>query len=107
MLFAYVVHLGAVSEYRLNIAQAQEIPLDSGVTNEVCFILGSRGLLCCYSDTITAITMCSSCSTSTLQNFNPVDLAWAQIFHIMLFYIILCPHRDVTSHLICINQNLV
>ena len=33
--------------------------------------------------------MCSSCSTSTLQNFNPVDLVFAQIFHVLLFYIIL------------------
>ena len=31
--------------------------------------------------------MCSSCSTSTLQNFNPVDLVFAQIFYILLFYI--------------------
>ena len=43
---------------------------------------------------------------STLQSFNPVDKAFAQIFHILLFYIILCPHCDVTSQLICINQNL-
>ena len=33
-----------------------------------------------------------SCSTSTLQNFNPVDSVFAQIFHILLFY--------VTGHLI-------
>ena len=46
MLFAYVVHLVGVSEYRLNAAQAQEIPLDSGATNgifhfgkvEVCYV---------------------------------------------------------------------
>ena len=50
--------------------------------------------------------MCSSYSTSTLQNFNPVDLVFAQIFHILLFYTTLCPHCDVTSNLICINQNL-
>ena len=37
---------------------------------------------------------------------NPVDLVLAQIFHILLFYITLCPQNDVTSHLICINQNL-
>ena len=31
--------------------------------------------VCCYSDIITMITIsCSSCSTSTLPNFNPVDL---------------------------------
>ena len=29
-----------------------------------------------------------------------------QKFHILLFYSILCPQRDVTSRLICINQNL-
>ena len=46
------------------------------------------------------------CSTWTLQNFNPVDLVFASIFDILLFYIILCPQCDVTSHLICINQNL-
>ena len=50
--------------------------------------------------------MCSSCSTSTLQSFNPVDLVLAQIFHILLFYITLCPQNDVTSHLICIKQNI-
>ena len=49
--------------------------------------------------------MCSSCSTSTLQNFNPVDLVLAQIFHILLFYITLCPQYDVTSNLIC-NKDL-
>ena len=53
--------------------------------------------------------MCSFCNTSTLQNFNaalqnfnPVDL----LFYILLFHIILCPHCDITSPLICINQNL-
>ena len=39
-------------------------------------------------------------------HFNPLDLVSAQVFHILLFYIMLCPHCDVTSHLICINQNL-
>ena len=47
--------------------------------------------VCFYGDFITTITMCSFCSRSTLQNFNPVDL---------------CPHCDVKSPLICINQNL-
>ena len=47
--------------------------------------------------------MCSSCSTSTLQNFNPVDLVFVQIFHILLFNIILCPQCDATSHLIGFN----
>ena len=41
---------------------------------------------CCYGDIITTITMCS---TSTLQNLNRVDLVFAAIFHILLFYIIL------------------
>ena len=50
--------------------------------------------------------MCSSCSTSILQNFNSENLVLAQIFHILLFYIILRPQCDITSHLICINQNL-
>ena len=44
--------------------------------------------------------MLSSCRTWTLQNFNPVDLLFAQIFHILLFQIILCLQCDVTSHLI-------
>ena len=30
----------------------------------------------------------------------------AQILHILLFYTTLCPNCDVTSHIICINQNL-
>ena len=30
----------------------------------------------------------------------------AMIFNIMLLCITLCPQNDVTSHLICINQNL-
>ena len=46
--------------------------------------------VCFYGDIITTITMCSFCSRSTLQNFNPVDL---------------CSHCDVKSPLICINQN--
>jgi len=50
--------------------------------------------------------MCSSCSTSTLQNFNPENLVLAQIFHILLFYSILCPQRDVAGHLICMDRNL-
>ena len=29
------------------------------------------------------IKMCSCCSTSTLQNFNPVDLVFAQIFNFL------------------------
>ena len=41
-----------------------------------------------------------------LQNFNPGDLVFAQIFHILLFCIILCQHCDVTSHLICIIHYL-
>ena len=45
--------------------------------------------------------MLSSSSTLTLQNFNPVDLVFAQIFHILLFKTIMCPQCDVTSHLIC------
>ena len=46
---------------------------------------------CCCGDIITTITMCSSYSTSTLQNFNTVDF-YAQIFHILLFHITLCLH---------------
>jgi len=49
--------------------------------------------------------MYSSCSTSTLQNFNPVDLVFAQILHILLLYIIPRPQCDVTSHPTCTNQN--
>ena len=62
--------------------------------------------VCCYGDMITTIKVCSFYITSTLQNFNPVDLAFAQIFHILLFYTTLCPDCDITSNLICINQNL-
>ena len=28
------------------------------------------------------------------------------VFHILLFYITLCPHCDIKSPLTCINQNL-
>ena len=52
------------------------------------------------------MTMCSYCNTSNLQNLKPVDFVFAQIFHILLFYTTLSPHCDVTSHVICINQNL-
>ena len=62
--------------------------------------------VCCYGDIMTTITMCSSYSTSTLLIFNPVDLVFAHIFLVLLFYIILCPHCDIISHRICINQNL-
>ena len=37
--------------------------------------------VCCYGDVIFTITMWSSHSTSTLQNFNPVDFVFAQIFY--------------------------
>ena len=60
----------------------------------------------CYGDVMTTITMCSSRSTSSLLNFNPLDLVFAQIFYILLFYIIWCPHCDVKNNLICIDQNL-
>ena len=49
--------------------------------------------------------MCRCCSTSTLPNFNPVDLVFAQILHI-LFYTTLCSCFDVASYLVCIIQNL-
>ena len=47
--------------------------------------------------------MCSSCSTSTLQNFNPVDSVFSQIFHILLFYIIFFVH-NVTSQVINLHN---
>ena len=42
MLFARVVLLEGVSEYGDHTAQAQEGPLDSGVTSEAFVILGSK-----------------------------------------------------------------
>ena len=79
--------------------------LDSGTTN-IKGIVHLRKVevwyqVCCYGGIITIISMCSSCSTSTLQNFlqGPCrfSVVFAQIFHILLFYIILCPHGDITS----------
>ena len=96
VLFDLVVHSVGVSEYGHYTAQAEESVLNSGAF----FIL-----VCCYGDIIITITM-STCSTSIMQNFNPVDLVLAQIFHISLFYVTLCPQNDVTRHLICINRNL-
>lgn len=109
VLFARVVHSVGVSRYGHHAAQVQESPLDSGAEIRHFSFWEGRSLLrvCCYGDIITTITMCSSCSTSTLQNFNPVDSVFTQIFHILLFYSTLCPHRDVTSHVICINPKHV
>ena len=45
---------------------------------------------------ITTITMCRS---SFLQNVNPVDLVFAQIFHILLFYTTFCPPCQKSSYL--------
>ena len=81
-------------------AQAQENLLDSGAKNNAFpFWEGIEVSyqICCYGDIITTTTMCSSCSTTVMQNFKPVDT------DIWLSYIILCPHYDITSHLICIN----
>jgi len=101
VLLDLVVHSVGVSEYGHYTAQAEESVLNSGALNKAFFIL-----VCCYGDIIITITMCSSCSTSIMQDFNPVNLVLAQIFHISLFYITLCPQNDVTRHLICINRNL-
>jgi len=57
--------------------------------------------VCCYGDIITTTTMCSSCSTTIMQNFKPVDI------DIWFSYITLCPHYDITSHPTCTNQNLL
>ena len=62
--------------------------------------------VCYYSDIITTSTLCSFYSTSTLQHFNPINLVFARVFHILWFYIILRPSCDITSPLICINQDL-
>ena len=99
-------HSVCMSKYGHYKAKAQESVLNSGATNKAFFILGSWRSGNKYVAMVTTITMCSSCNTSTLQNFNPVDLVLAQIFHILLFYITLCPQCDITSHLNCINQYL-
>ena len=42
--------------------------------------------VCCHGDIITTIKLCSFYSTSTLQNFNPVDLVFANIPYFVIVH---------------------
>ena len=68
-----------VTEYGHYTAQAQGSLLDSEATKKAL----SGDEYVAMLDTIITITMCSFGSTSTLQNFNPADLVFAKIFHVL------------------------
>ena len=51
--------------------------------------------------------LCADCNNCTKFQFFTEKVLDGDIpSFVMLLYIILCPQCDVTSHLICINQNL-
>ena len=102
VLFAFVVHSVGVSDYWHHMAQAQESPFDSGTTFSLCKGRGlvKNMLLWWHHNNYHNLWFLQYINPA---KFDPIDWLFAQIFHILLSYYILCPHCDGTSHLICIN----
>ena len=64
--------------------------------------------LCFHGNVTMDISWNFGMSVTTVQSFTSMKKRSSEIiiFHFLWFYIILCPHCDIRSHLICINQYL-
>ena len=94
-----------ISSHPLNKLQEQITLLKGENSDFIFWMERAWSPLCCHGNVRVEISWNFVVSATTVQSFSSIQKKSSDIFHFLWVYIILCP-CDVTSHLICVNQNL-